>query len=135
MTPPFRTIIIGAALLLTVRAQAAPCLHYAPEHVALHGKLERLSFPGAPNFESIAAGDEVETGFYLRLAEAICMAGDGDNDAQAHVDLVQVLLDKPGYARMRPALGTTITLNGTLMGALSGHHHARVLLQPDNQGD
>jgi len=92
----------------------------------------RLTFPGAPNFESVAQGDAPETGFYLRLATPICTQATNDvDDAKAGVTLVQVLLDADGYARLRPSIGQSLTLAGTLSGALSGHHHAPVLLAID----
>jgi hypothetical protein len=60
-------VLLGAQ---TSGACAAPpkCLDYGGEMVALTGKLHRATFPGRPDYESIADGDEPETGFYLTLA-------------------------------------------------------------------
>ena len=35
---------------------------YVPEPVELNGKLERQTFPGLPNYESILSGDAPERG-------------------------------------------------------------------------
>lgn len=40
------------------------CISYAPDAVVA-GTLERHTFPGRPNYESIAKGDEAESGFYM----------------------------------------------------------------------
>jgi len=46
----------------TAPPAAAVCLAYAPFRVSLSGTLERRTYPGHPNYESIALGDEAETG-------------------------------------------------------------------------
>lgn len=109
-----------------------PCARYAPVSVTLSGKLERMTFPGRPNFESVAEGDEAETGFYLLLSKKLCV--DGDKDAadsypQSGVGLIQLVLDKEGYEKLLPSLGRNVTLEGTLYAAHTGHHHAPVLMQ------
>lgn len=97
----------------------------------LSGKLARLSFPGRPNFESIARGDEEEVGFYLILDAPICMRGDDetpDEYSQSGVALVQLVLDETGYRMLRPLLGKRVTLQGQPMAAHTAHHHAPLVL-------
>ncbi len=48
-----------------------PVYHFDPSVVELTGTLEIQTFPGAPNYESIKNGDEIEQGWYLRLKEPI----------------------------------------------------------------
>jgi hypothetical protein len=115
-------------------AQAAPCLRYEPDTVAVTGTLARKTFPGRPNYESIADGDEPETGFYLELATPICTVASPDstrdnNGALRGVRLVQLVLDSAGYARLRPSLGRQLTVRGTLFAAITGHHHAPLLIR------
>ncbi len=98
----------------------------------LSGKLERMTFPGRPNFESVAEGDEAETGFYLSLSNKLCVDGDknaADSYPQSGIQLVQLVLEKEGYEKLRPLLGRNVTLEGTLYAAHTGHHHAPVLMQ------
>jgi hypothetical protein len=133
-------LLVLAARAVPARATsqgAAPrCLAYEPDTVAITGTLERRVFPGGPNFESIAAGDEPEAGFYLRLARPICArlspAQLRDPDpvlaARDRVTLVQLNLDSAGYARLRPRLGQRLTLRGTLYSSHTGHHHAPLVL-------
>jgi hypothetical protein len=124
-------LLAGVAFIaLTVTAGAA-CLKYEPVVVELSGKLERHTYPGPPNYESVKNGDEAETGFYLVLSKPICMdAGEatGINGAQTNVTLVQLNLDSSGYDRLRPSLGKEVTVRGTLYAAHTGHHHAPVVL-------
>ena len=108
------------------------CLSYEPDTVRIAGTLRQITYPGRPNYESIANGDEPETGYYLVLAKEVCTKGDSSSsDAYpvSHVDTVQLVLDSAGYVRLRPSLGTTTTLSGTLFAAQTGHHHAPILLQ------
>lgn len=109
----------------------AACLKYEPDDVILAGKLHRETFAGSPNFESIAKGDEQETGFYLTLAQPLCTQGDSGPDRQPHeaVREVQLVLSKEQYAMLRPQLGQQISLRGQLFSAFTGHHHADVLLK------
>lgn len=112
-------------------SQAAACLPYQPTAVFLRGELVRKTFPGPPNFESVADGDEAETGFYLRLAQPVCtLEGkeDFDNAKKDGVRLVQLVLDQKGYDHWRPKLGKTVTVKGTLFSGFTGHHHADLLL-------
>lgn len=137
MTAP-RFAVIGLAGMLACQAQshradsATACLRYGPETVSVRGRLVRLTFPGPPNYQDTLRGDEPETGFYLQVRPAICVRGGRDEelgDAHAGVDSIQLVLDSLGYAALRPALGTTIELRGSLLPEQSGHHHAPVLLE------
>jgi Domain of unknown function (DUF4431) len=117
-----------------IRHDIAPCLAYE-DTVTLHGRLRREVHPGRPNYESIVDGDEPEPGFYLHLPTPACFRAatsegarlDEDRDS---VTRIQLVLDAAGYARLRPALGDTLTLHGTIFSSITGHHHAPVLLQP-----
>ena len=131
-----RTLVaFGLALLVApvtpARGQhpAAGCLTYAPDTVSLKGTLRRQTFPGPPNYESVKSGDAPETGFYLHLGRPVCTIGKDEVDVAARaVRFVQLVLDTTGYARLRPLLGRRVTLRGTLFHAISGHHHAPLLL-------
>lgn len=106
------------------------CIPYAID-VAVAGKLERHTFPGRPNYESIAEGDEAESGFYLRLPHVICTNGDPkspDAYPQKTVRLVQLVLQPAQYDELRPLLGKTVSVKGDLFARHTGHHHAPLLL-------
>src|SRR5574343_688180 len=116
-------------------ATAAPrvtCLPYEPAVTAVSGQLVRKTFAGPPNYESIKDGDRPETGFYLTLSKPVCAVETGgrdNNDALQGVTLIQLILNQQGYQQLRPMLGKTIELKGTLSSAFTGHHHAPLLLQ------
>lgn len=123
---------VQAAATLTAAQPSPPCLRYEPDTVAIGGRLRRLTFPGRPNYERVADGDETETGYYLELPAPICAAGGGDSDLDTlrrGVRRVQLVLDSAGYARLRPRLGRRVVLRGTLFASHTGHHHAPLLLQ------
>jgi len=107
------------------------CVGYAPDTVALTGTLERRTYPGPPNFKSVRHGDEAETGFYLVLPQGMCVSRHLDlvNEPAAGVRRIQLLLDQPGYERLRPHLTTVVTVRGKLSHSITGHHHATLLLQ------
>jgi len=106
------------------------CLSYEPDTSSLSGALERRTYPGPPNYESVARGDEAETGFYLSLRRGICVTRNLDemNEPTAGVRRVQLVLDQRGYERLRPHLGKHVTVRGTLRHSHTGHHHAELLL-------
>ena len=126
-------------LLLYTRTLAAhQIFYYAPETVELKGKIERQTFPGLPNYESIARGDSPERGFYLRIdnpIDLIARKQDEDSNAQdeKNVKIVQLAIvskDPTVEQRLEKApKGTHFTLIGHLFHRLTGHHHSRVLLE------
>jgi hypothetical protein len=107
------------------------CLRYGPDTVQLTGRLERHMYYGAPNYGEDPAHDEKEVGFYLGLRSPICAAGgEAASLGEPHrgVRRVQLVLDSTGYARLRPHLGQTVGLRGTLFPEHTGHHHTPILL-------
>ena len=113
-------------------AQAATCNQYEPADATLSGTLTRQVFPGPPGFEDVVTGDEPQVGFYLSLAEPLCMQGN-ENEADINVEdnetLVQLVLQPTDYDNLRPYLDQPVVLKGTLFGAVTGFHHTQVLMQ------
>ena len=107
------------------------CLRYGSDTVRLTGRLERHMYYGAPNYGEDPAHDEKEVGFYLGLRSPICAAGgEAASLGEPHrgVRRVQLVLDSVGYARLRPHLGQSVALRGTLFPEHTGHHHTPILL-------
>lgn len=132
MTRPYRTLRLLCLLASVVggrvaSAQGMPaaCLRLGPDTVQITGVLRRETYPGAPNFESVARGDTPETGFYLHLERPACLA----TDLTARIGFVQLVLDSAGNARLRPLLGARVSLRGVAFTPFTGHHHAPLLLQ------
>lgn len=130
-----RITLILCLLILTanvVQAEQA-CLKYEPEVVSLRGKVKRVTFPGRPNYESIKNGDEPERYWVLFLPKPICVQGnekdDPDSETEKGVKEIQLIIKN--YDRYRHLLGKTVSVSGSLMHAITGHHHTSVLLQVD----
>lgn len=109
-------------------ATQSECLSYEPAEARLTGTLQRHIFAGPPNYEDIKHGDAPESGFYLHLDIPVCTLAAGDFEGKNGVRLVQLVLDRSGDAGLRSQLGRVVTLSGTLSPAISGHHHAPLLL-------
>lgn len=118
-----------------VRAAAGGCLHYEPATAELTGVLRLHTFPGPPNYESVSAGDTAETGYYLHLSKPVCTVGAGESEALDDVRLVQLVLTDGGFKKLRPKVGRRVTVSGTLFAAVTGHHHAPLLLRVADPGE
>ncbi len=113
-------------------AWAGSCLNYG-EVIALKGVLSRHTFPEQPNYESIANGDAAATYFFVSPSAPVCVAagaGQSDEPAEPSVKRIQLVFapGTNGYAPLRPYLGRQVDCAGSLMHAISGHHHSPVLL-------
>ena len=130
-----RSCVLAVAVVACAQAVAAsgapavssPCLSLDAGVVHLAGRLERQTHFGRPGYGEDPRHDERETGFYLRLERPTCAAGP-DDPVMPDVRWVQLVLDRAGYARLRPRLGRSIALSGTLFGMRTAHHHAAVLM-------
>ncbi|UYC20796.1 MULTISPECIES: DUF4431 domain-containing protein [unclassified Xanthomonas] len=125
--PRYLACLLPLLLAATTNADAQ-CLPGQPSVVRLTGVLERVTFAGPPNYESIQDGDEAETYFVLRLPAQVCVR-DADQGVVS-ADRLQLLLEPGQYALFRPRLGTRITLPGELWPAESGHHHTPLMFTP-----
>lgn len=121
-----------ALLFLTSQSYAA-CLNYQPVEIA--GALSRETFPGPPNYESVASGDAEETYFFVTLASPECVV-QGDNSglepAAESVTTIQLVFNWTSaandYQLLKPYLGSQVICRGTLLGQHTGHHHTPILL-------
>jgi hypothetical protein len=122
-----------AATSMSNGANAA-CMNLKKAHATatVSGTLTVQSFPGPPNYESVAKGDEEEKALILKLAKPTC-ADDGETIdgstkfARVHVSShVPALLDV-----LNAAVGRHVTVHGEAFGAETGHHHAPLVLFAD----
>ena len=109
------------------------CLAYGGR-VQIEGTLERKTFPGPPQFESVAAGDAPETVWLLRLDSPACVTADrndssGVNGAARGVKAIQLLLKPDQYRVYSRWIGGHAVLKGRLLGRMTAHHHTPVLLE------
>jgi hypothetical protein len=110
------------------------CLSYEPATVTLKGEINRKTFAGPPNYESIDDGDKPETYWILHLTNPICVDGNGsgrddpDNQPEHNVFDIQLNLDEKQYDRYNDLLGKQVSVSGKLSHAFTGHHHTDVRL-------
>lgn len=109
---------------------------FEPAQITLKGDIIMLTFPGPPEFESIKKGDMAEKGPYLILSNPVDvqspptqMSNHTETDeTQKNVKLIQlVVFNKNDWKRIKQ--GNKVLVTGTLFSAITGHHHARVLLK------
>jgi len=130
-----RLLILLAALMTLacpaiLAASQGDCLPYEPASVKLTGKTFLKVFPGRPNYESIKEGDEPEPAWLLRLAKPICVRADKqDEDPEDNVSVIHLVLRGKQFSQLRRLRRKgAITFTGTLFHAITGHHHAKVLM-------
>lgn len=122
------------AFLITLQTPRAvgsqTCLSYEPATVSLNGIIKRHTFPGPPNYESVAKGDQPEQVWVLHLSRPICISAGSDFDTQSNVSDLQLVLveGQKQYDRYRSMLNKRVEVTGTLFQAQTGHHHTKVLL-------
>ena len=105
------------------------CVSYAPDTVDVTGVLDWRIQPGPPNYRSVTRGDARETVYYMRLDRPLCVSRNLDetNVPTAGVRRLQLRLDRDGIDRLRPRVGSRLTLRGTLAHAFTARHRAELL--------
>lgn len=125
--------LIHAVFSSTPTHAAESCLSLEPAVESIVGTLVRKMFPGPPNYESIKAGDQAEIGWYLALAQPICLAKTPRDESTgkdiAGVKLVQLIVTHGEYQSHARLVGKRVKTTGTLFTAHTGHHHTAVLMQ------
>jgi hypothetical protein len=122
--------------ILSAERSTPACLSYEPATVTLKGTIERTTFPGPPNYESIKDGDAPETYWVLHLAEPVCVDAktnspdpyDPDNEPERNVARMQMGLTEQQYADYSHLVGTQVLVTGHLAHAFTGHHHTPIRL-------
>src|SRR3990167_8533425 len=107
-------------------------VYFEPKVVDLEGTIRTLKFPGPPNYESIKNGDADETGPYLILKNPIDIKlvpkiQIGNDEPENNVKFIQLAVSNDNdWKKVKE--GNYVHVTGTLFHALTGHHHARILL-------
>ncbi|GAB6844109.1 hypothetical protein JCM2811A_31110 [Methylorubrum rhodinum] len=131
------TIAASATEATAPRTRPAPagggakvCLLYA-NRIGLAGRLIRRTYPGPPNYESVARGDRPETVLVLALTKPACMAEDktdrdGTSPAIARITEVQLAATTRDLGGIKP--GRALRVTGQAFAAHTGHHHTPIIL-------
>lgn len=108
-------VIILLCLFLPVTTYA--CYEVEGEKVEFKGNIQKETFAGPPNYESIEKGDMPET-YWVLETKAHCFKGIKEQSKFQ-------LLVKPGVIKE----SGTYKVVGVTMQAISGHHHTPVLIE------
>lgn len=137
-----RFLISIISILFSLNIYAAKLqVHYEPSVVELTGRLKRETFPGAPNYESIKNGDEIETHYYLSLDQKIDVIKNIDDkstnindESVMDVSVLQLVIGNDSdWATLKKAgVRARVKIKGTLFKRHTGHHHSRVLFEVQN---
>jgi len=128
----YTRLLLLLMLIIPQFSLANQTVYFEPRTVTLDGTVITLKFPGPPNYESIKSGDRDETGPYLILDNPIDIklssnAQMGNDEPTKNVKLIQlIILNDCDQDKVKE--GNQVHITGTLSSALTGHHHARVLL-------
>lgn len=126
-------VFIGILFSCTIFAKNK-MVFYEPHPTLLTGVIKILKFPGPPNYTSIKNGDRDETGPYLILSSPIDVKSNThiqtNNTIEKNVMLVQVVV-KHNSDWNKIKEGGSVEISGTLFQALTGHHHARILIMAE----
>ena len=125
----FSVLAVGSSQC-SAQQNNKPCFEVSDLNViSLTGTLSIQLFPGIPNFQSIAAGDEEERTFILELNEKICIR-DKEGFADPNHKFFTVHLKAQGQLRKILDASETQSLEVKGIGYPShtGHHHAPLVL-------
>jgi hypothetical protein len=119
---------------LAAEGAAAPCIDLKQSQtVSFEGSLTHKVFPGPPNYEDVRKGDKPEPAYILQLRKPIYVSGDESLDPKQQIDRIQIFPesadDKPLWNALRKLAGKSVKVEGSEpFGAITGHHHAPLLL-------
>lgn len=132
-----RMMIFVLCLFSSICYASNQTVFFEPKETTLTGVVTVLTFPGPPNYESIKNGDKAENGAYIVLKTPVDIEI-APNEKQVindkstkNVQVIQlvVLNDKD---RKEIKKGNVVEITGTLSSPVTGHHHARALLDVKN---
>jgi hypothetical protein len=132
--------VMFVALLLFMLAipelalAGSDCLEYMPAVVQLVGTIKEEVYPGRPNFESLAKGDEPEWCLILHLDKPICLKGRPGDEIERdrkNVKKLHLVFLRGNYQNSKKMLNKRVTVTGKMSGAFTAHHHAEVLIDVD----
>jgi len=116
-------------ILFVLQPATQTCVSYEPDAVVLKGTIRQHTFPGPPNYESVARGDQAERVLVLHLAEPICVSASTDWEKETGVSDLQLVFINNRSQFGKSLAGRKVVVTGTLYHQHTGHHHTKVLIK------
>lgn len=83
--------------------------------MSLSGTLVRQTYPGAPDYESVAKGDEPQVIWVLLLDRRVCVVDSNPRNPREYGEReVQLVLEADRYVHYRNLLGKRVVATGQL---------------------
>jgi hypothetical protein len=120
-------IVIGILSAIPRPALAATlCLEY--EIVNLSGTLVRQTYPGPPDYENVAKGDQPQVIWVLLLDRRICVVDSDPRYPREYNETeVQLVLEPDQYVHYGNLLGKKVRATGRLLHGGAKYHKRLVL--------
>jgi hypothetical protein len=121
-------LLITVVFVLAPMAAGAACVAYERE-ATLAGIVHFRVAPGAPNYESVEAGDRAERQPILDLYEPVCVEGQRSDRISITREVTSVQLLLPPGTRLGSLENRPVTVNGTVSGRITGNARIPVLMR------
>lgn len=106
-------IAMSTLIAMPLPVSAATCLGYGT--VSLAGRLAHQTYPGPPDYESVAKGDAPRVIWVLLLDRPLCVIDPNPRYPHAHDELeVQLALTADRYATYQGWVGEQVVVSGKL---------------------
>jgi hypothetical protein len=124
---------IAIAATIFVAPSFAKYVRYEPEIDTIVGVIQRQTFPGPPNYESIKNGDEAERYWILNLDEPVSIKGIDEIDIdEKDAKRVQLILTSEQYNKYRKWMLKRVRVIGLFTHAITGHHKTSLLIKAND---
>ena len=121
--------LVGSLCIATKSWAAPPCLQFDGDPVTLAGVITLETFFGHPNFGENPKTDSRETQAILVLTKSICVGANPATNGDDAENQFKVTLVPTAGVNLKSLEGRSVTVEGALFHANTGHHHTPVLMQ------
>lgn len=129
-----RLLLLSLLFISAVCFASNQTVYFEPKETTLTGVITMLTFPGPPNYENIKQGDKAEKGPYLILEKPVDIElapnekQVGNDTPTKNIQIIQlIVLNEKDWETIKK--GNNVQITGTLSSPITGHHHARGLLE------
>lgn len=107
----------------------AQCIKSEGTKLERQGIVFKASFPGAPNYESVESGDKLETYWFVKFNQPVCVQ---DLDLDSVVEFQLLFQSAKKASSLALVEGAPYKISGVTFMGVSGHHRTPVLIEVTN---